>query len=111
MAELKGVGPEAPVITNNKGGKQSKTAYAFHLIDTDAILDLAEVLALGAEKYARDNWRLISSEEHMNHMLIHYYAWLKGDKSDNHLGHFFTRAMMVYATAKQEEREKNEKQI
>ena len=96
---VKGVSPDAEIITNEKGGMQSKTAYGFHLIDTDAILALAEVLQYGASKYARDNWRKIPSEEHFNHMMIHYYAWLKGDRSDDHLGHMFCRAMMLYATA------------
>lgn len=102
MAEIKGVTPDAPITTNAKGGKQSQTAYGFHLIDTDAILSLAEVLQYGASRYERDNWRKIPAEEHFNHMQIHYYAWLKGDTSDDHLGHFFCRAMMVYATGKAE---------
>ena len=38
MANIKGVSPTAPIVTNEKGGKQSQTAYGFHLIDTDAIL-------------------------------------------------------------------------
>lgn len=100
---IKGVSPDAPIVTNERGGKQSKTAYGFHLCDADAMLALAEVLQYGASRYARDNWRKIPAEEHFNHMLIHYYAWLKGDASDNHLGHMFCRAMMLYATGKEED--------
>ena len=107
MADLKGVSADADIVTNEQGGKQSKVSYGFHLIDTDAILSLAEVLQYGISRYSRDNWRKIPSEEHFNHMLIHYYAWLSGDTSDNHLGHMFCRAMMLYATAKAEEAEKD----
>ena len=67
------------------------------------MLALAEVMQHGAETYERDNWRKIPAEEHYNHMVIHWYAWLKGDRTDDHLGHMFTRAMMCYATAKAEE--------
>ena len=91
--------PEAEVIENENGGKQSKAQYAFHLIDTEAILRLAEVLQHGASRYARDNWRKIPAEEHFNHALIHWYAFLQGDQTDDHLGHFFCRAMMAFATA------------
>lgn len=96
---MKGISPDAELVTNERGGKQSKTEYGFHLIDPDAILALAEVLQYGASRYERDNWRKIPSEEHYNHMMIHYYAWLTGDKQDDHLGHFLCRAMMLYATA------------
>jgi hypothetical protein len=105
MAEMKGVSPDAEIVTNDKGGKQSKVSYGFHLIDSDAILSLAEVLQYGASRYARDNWRKIPSEEHFNHMMIHYYAWISGDKTDDHMGHFFCRAMMLFATAKAEDKE------
>lgn len=103
MAELKGVSADAEIVTNEHGGKQSKTEYGFHLMDAGAILKLAEVLQYGASRYARDNWRKIPSEEHFNHMMIHYYAWLMGDRQDDHLGHFFCRAMMLFATGKAEE--------
>jgi len=106
MADIKGVSPTAPIVTNEKGGKQSQTAYGFHLIDADAILSLAEVLQYGASRYERDNWRRIPAEEHFNHMMIHYYAWAKGDTTDDHLGHFFCRAMMLYAVGKVEKKEK-----
>jgi hypothetical protein len=87
MAEiLKGVSPNAEIVANEHGGKQSKTAYGFHLIDADAILSLAEVLQYGASRYERDNWRKIPSEEHLNHMMIHYYAWLKGDTTSSVIG-------------------------
>ena len=102
MADIKGVSPDTEIVTNKDGGKQSKSEYGFHLIDTDAIVALAEVLQIGANRYARDNWRKIPSEEHFNHMMVHYYAWKSGDTSDDHLGHMFCRAMMVYATGKAE---------
>jgi hypothetical protein len=103
MSELKGVGRDAEIVTNEQGGMQSKAEYAFHLIDYDALLALAETLQIGASRYARDNWRKIPAEEHFNHMIIHAIAYLKGDRQDDHLGHMFCRAMMMYATAKSEE--------
>lgn len=102
MADVKGVSPHTELSVNEQGGKQSKSSYAFHLCDTDAMLALAETLQIGASRYERDNWRKIPTEEHFNHMLIHYYAWLKGDRTDTHLAHMFCRAMMVYATADKE---------
>jgi hypothetical protein len=102
---IKGVGADAPIVTNEKGGQQSKAQYAFHMLDTDSMLDMAETFAYGAQRYARDNWRLIPAEEHFNHMLIHYYAWRKGDKTDNHLAHFISRAMMTHACARAEDKE------
>lgn len=103
---IKGVSPDAPIVTNEKGGQQSKCEYGFRLIDTETLLSLAEVLQYGATKYAPDNWRKIPSGEHFDHMLTHYYAHLTGDRSDDHLGHMFCRAMMLAATLRAEERDK-----
>jgi len=97
-ATVVGVSPNEPTVTNEQGGKQSKVAYGFHLIDYDALFALAQVLQYGASRYERDNWRKIPAEEHFNHMMIHALAWLKGDTQDDHLGHMFCRAMMMYAT-------------
>lgn len=136
---IKNVGKDADIITNEKGGKQSSTAYSLHLLDgsflkafnddglgvfdkigwfmrtgekpylidvlnnlgvnyLDVLLEIGEVLKEGASKYTVNNWRLIPQEEHLNHALIHYIAFLKGDERDNHRGHFMTRIMMAYAT-------------
>lgn len=94
---LKGLSKDEPIISNSEGGKQSAVPYGFHLIDPKAMFKLAEVLQYGATKYERDNWRKIPAEEHLNHAFIHAFAWMTGDKQDDHAGHFFCRAMMFLA--------------
>ena len=55
---------------------------------------VAKVLEEGAAKYSRNNWRLISPEDHFNHALIHLYALIEGDTQDDHYAHFLTRIAM-----------------
>jgi hypothetical protein len=105
--KIEGVSPDASVVVNEKGGKQSDTEYAFHLCDFEALLAIAKRLQYGVRRgYPRDNWRLIPAEEHFNHMLIHSLAAIGGDTTDEHLDGMICRAMMFYATAKQEQRNK-----
>jgi hypothetical protein len=93
-----GLSQEAPVVTNEKGGKQSHLPYAFHLTDANAMMEIAKVFGQGAKKYARDNWRKISCEEHLNHAITHIFAALAGDKQDDHLSHAGARIVMALAT-------------
>lgn len=86
------VGPDTPTHTNDKGGKQSKVPVRFDLIDAKAMFSMAEVLHEGAEKYGENNWRLIEVADHLNHLIMHAYAFLAGDKSDDHLSHILCRA-------------------
>lgn len=66
-----------------------------------AMFAMTKVLHEGRIKYGSDeNWRLIPPREHWNHLVIHAFAWLVGDKSDDHLSHIMCRAMFLYATAK-----------
>jgi hypothetical protein len=58
---------------------------------------LAEVTQYGAERYARDNWRLIEEESHINHALIHIFAYQAGNTQDDHLEHAFCRLMFALA--------------
>ena len=67
-----------------------------------AIVEIAKVLQYGASRYRANNWRLIPQEEHINHALIHYMAYLLGDEQDNHIEHCMCRLMMAYATEKSE---------
>lgn len=92
-----GIGPDAPIETNELGGKQSKSPYRFDLIDAPAIFDLAERLAYGAERYEDENWRKIPEKDHLNHALVHIFAHLGGDKQDKHLEAAFCRLMMALA--------------
>jgi hypothetical protein len=92
-----GVGPDAPTVVNEAGGKQSKLPYRFDLVDSRAMFTLAKVLHEGAEKYGDENWRKIPIRDHLNHLLAHVFAYMAGDESDDHLEHAFCRAMMAVA--------------
>ena len=92
---LSGLGPDAPTITNEQGGKQSHLNYRFDLIDPLTMFALARVCAYGAEKYSAWNWRRIDINSNLNHALTHIFAYLAGDTSDDHLEHAFTRLMFA----------------
>lgn len=94
-ANIPGVGKDAPVDVNEHGGKQSKVNYAFTQLDPLAMFQLAGILQNGADKYGRDNWKKITTDEHLNHALQHIFAYLAGDEQDDHLGHAFCRMMFA----------------
>ena len=95
-----GVEPDAPVITNQNGGKQSNTPSGFHLLPASALFDAAQVAKYGADKYGETfeqrNYTKIDTIEHLNHAVQHIYAILAGDKQDDHLGHAIVRMMFAY---------------
>lgn len=84
--------PDAPTTVNDKGGAQSDIPVRFDLIDARALFEMAKVLDSGAKKYGEDNWRLIDVNDHLNHLLMHAYAYLSGDETDEHLSHILCRA-------------------
>lgn len=94
---VKGVSKEEPVVFNEEGGGQSRTLYDFTLADPKAMFEMCKVLKEGADKYGAENWRLISIDDHLNHLLIHIYAYLAGDRSDEHLSHIMCRALFAQA--------------
>lgn len=97
-ANMQGLGPDTPVVTNEDGASQSDIPYRFDLLDPTAMLRLAGVLDRGARKYGDGNWRGIRCHQHINHAMTHIYAYLSDDKQDDHLGHAFARLMMAVAT-------------
>lgn len=94
--------PDAPTHTNDQGGSQSLIPVRFDLIDAKALFEVAKVLHTGAEKYGEDNWRLISIKEHINHNIMHAYAYLAGDNSDDHLSHMVCRSIFATGVSLQE---------
>jgi hypothetical protein len=96
------VSPDAPTHVNDQGGKQSLIPVRFDLIDAKALFEMAKVLHVGAEKYGENNWRLISIEEHLNHGIMHGYAYLAGDRTDEHLSHMLCRSTFALGVSLQE---------
>lgn len=92
--------PDAPVVTNEAGGKQSASPYAFHLLPLQALFAAARVARYGADRYGETfterNYTKIPPEEHANHALQHILAYLAGDTSDDHLGHAILRTLFTY---------------
>ena len=41
MSIITGVQPDAPIVTNDRGGKQSDTPYAFHFLPPNAVFAAA----------------------------------------------------------------------
>lgn len=97
---IAGVEPDAKMTTNENGGKQSDTPYGFHLLPISALFDAAKVAKYGADKYGETfnnrNYTKISTIDHLNHAIQHIYAWLAGDRQDDHLGHAIVRLMFAY---------------
>ena len=93
-----GVGPDAEIVTNDRGAMQSKVNHRLDLIPADAVFRMGETLKIGAERYAEWNWTGIPTTDHINHALIHLYAWLAGDTQDDHLGHAITRIAFAIHT-------------
>lgn len=96
------ISPDAPTIANKRGAKQSHAKVRFDLIDGPALFEMASVLYDGAEKYGENNWRGIDISDHLNHLIMHAYAYLAGDRNDNHLSHIMCRAMFAQAVVLQE---------
>lgn len=99
------VSPDAPTHTNEKGGSQSYVPVRFDLIDGKALFEMAKVLHHGAEKYGEGNWRLIDIPDHLNHLIMHAYAYLAGDRTDEHLSHILCRATFALGVSLQSEGE------
>lgn len=92
---IPGVGPDSPTVVNERGGKQSRDLYRLDLVPQRGLLAVGKVLAEGAEKYGVDNWRKIDRWSHLNKALIHVYAYLAGDRTDEHLEHAACRLLMA----------------
>lgn len=92
VSVFRGVGPEAPMVVNAQGGKQSDSAYRFDLLPGRALSEVAAVLKEGADKYGEWNWLKIGTNSHLNHSIVHAYAHLSGDRQEGEIGHLARHA-------------------
>jgi hypothetical protein len=84
-----------PLSTNAAGGKQSHIQRSFVLLPQEALAEVARIMYNGAQKYEPNNWRLIDTEDHINHALNHISLHLAGNTTEDHLAHATTRLMMA----------------
>lgn len=105
-----GMGPDAPVITNEEGGSQSEIPFVFTTLPLRAIGEMSKLQAYGDAKYGPHNWRLISEADHINHAFAHMLAHCLGDRTDDHLTHAAWRllAAMEVRAMDQEAKEKQQ---
>lgn len=87
-------------MTYENGASESKTDLRFDLLPAVEIAEIANVLGKGAIKYGDDNWKGISTASHLNHAMQHIFAYIAGDRSDDHLSHAATRCIFAMYTAK-----------
>lgn len=97
MPNFSGLGSDTPTVTNERGAKQSDSPYRLDLFPPEVMFNVGQILDRGAKKYGDDNWRGLSVETNINHALAHLYAYLGGDKQDNHLGNAVCRTMFALA--------------
>lgn len=90
---VKGVGPHEEILTTHNGYRTSRVPYRMDLMPAKALLHLSEIMCEGAKTHGEANWKNGSMNDHLNKMLVHAFAYLAGDRSDDHVGHLAWRAV------------------
>lgn len=94
-----GLNPDAPIVTNERGGQQSKVDYRFDLLDASAMFRIAKIMELGSHTHDDGSWRKVSATDHINHAMGHMWGYLLKDKQGDHLAHAAVRLMMAMAVS------------
>ena len=91
------LGNDGLIHTNDQGGRQHARQYRMQAIPTKAILEVGKVRYIGFNelKYEDENYKLIQKEEHIGRALTHLFAYLSGDRSNEHLSHAATRILFA----------------
>ena len=68
--------------------------YRLDLVPAEGLIRAGVAAAHGAEKYGEHNWQKgMPLSEFINHLLVHIYKYLAGDRTEDHLGHAAWNAM------------------
>ena len=85
------------MTTNQMGGKQHFRPYRCQAIPPRAAMEIGKVRYIGFNEhgYADENYKLIPLSEHLGRALTHIFAYLAGDKTNDHLSHAACRLMFA----------------
>jgi hypothetical protein len=93
-----------------KGTKHDHDKPVVSLIDPDWLLEVAEVLTFGANKYAPDNWKHVGDAQarYLSAAYRHLLAYQKGQENDSesnlsHLAHASCCLMFLHYLEKNKE--------
>lgn len=95
--KLRGMSNDAQVGTNENGGKQHIRPYKSEALFFNALMAVSALRyeACVVNGYSDDNYKLIPKEEHIGRALTHLFAYMAGDKSNDHLCHAACRVLMA----------------
>lgn len=69
-------------------GETGKHPARYDLLNPIVMRRMAETMGEGAIKYGDHNWwKGMSEKVLLNHGLAHIFAWMKGDRTEDHLSH------------------------
>jgi hypothetical protein len=96
----------ATLTTLDKGSKFDSGKPMMSLLPPHAMLAVGRVLTFGAQKYSKDNWKLVPSakQRYKDAMMRHAFHFMSGEERDpetgeNHLAHLICCASFILDAA------------
>jgi len=75
-------------VTYKSGANRDEVNFRYDLVPSIGLRRLAETMDEGAKKYGEGNWKKGFPIPHLlNHSVAHIFAYLEGDRSEDHLAH------------------------